>query len=177
MARHAALLKGVNVGKGNRVPMAELRTLLEDLGYSAVRTLLNSGNAAFTAAPRADPAGRIRAALTARLGVDVAVIVKTEAELAAVVAECPLASWGLDPAQLLVALTADPEALAGLAPLAERVVPPERFLLGRHAAYLGCTNGILACKAADDLLGRTGRAATTRNARTLAKLLALLKEA
>lgn len=176
MARFAALLKGVNVGKGNRVPMAELRALLEGLGCTAVRTLLNSGNAVFTAKPVGDHGGRIRAALAARLGVDVAVIVKTAAELDAIAAESPLAEWGEEPSRLLVAFTADPAALAGLAPLAELVAPPERFLLGRHAAYLGCGNGILACKAADALLGRAGRAATTRNAATLAKLLALLKE-
>ncbi len=156
--------------------MAELRTLLEELGYTAVRTLLNSGNAAFTAKPAADHGRRIQAALAARLGVEVAVVVKTEAELAAVAAECPLADWGVEPAQLLVAFTAGPGALAGLAPLAALVAPPERFLLGRHAAYLGCSNGILACKAADALLGRPGRAATTRNAATLGKLLALLQE-
>ena len=77
---------------------------------------------------------------------------------------------------VVVAFTAGPGALAGLAPLAALVAPPERFLLGRHAAYLGCSNGILACKAADALLGRPGRTATTRNAATLGKLLALLQE-
>lgn len=45
-----ALLRGVNVGKAKRVPMAELRALLAGLGHTGVATLLNSGNAVFSAA-------------------------------------------------------------------------------------------------------------------------------
>ena len=47
MPRFVALLRGVNVGGNKRVPMAELRVALEALGYTNVRTLLNSGNAVF----------------------------------------------------------------------------------------------------------------------------------
>jgi uncharacterized protein (DUF1697 family) len=44
-----ALLRGINVGKANRIPMADLRALLEGLGHTDVTTLLNSGNAVFRA--------------------------------------------------------------------------------------------------------------------------------
>ncbi|MFE0317198.1 DUF1697 domain-containing protein, partial [Streptomyces albogriseolus] len=47
--RYAALLRGINVGGGKKVPMAELRGLLESLGLRDVRTYLQSGQAAFTA--------------------------------------------------------------------------------------------------------------------------------
>ena len=49
MPTFIALLRGVNVGKGKRVPMAELRDLLSGLGFAEVTTLLNSGNAVFRA--------------------------------------------------------------------------------------------------------------------------------
>ena len=49
MTTFIALLRGVNVGKAKRVPMAEFRTLLAGLGYTGVATLLNSGNAVFRA--------------------------------------------------------------------------------------------------------------------------------
>jgi hypothetical protein len=52
-----ALLRGVNVGRANRVTMAQLRELLESLGYSGVRTLLNSGNAVCGAARQARAGG------------------------------------------------------------------------------------------------------------------------
>ena len=53
--RQVALLRGINVGKNNRVPMATLRDLLAGLGYTDVRTHLNSGNAVFSV-----PTGRLR---------------------------------------------------------------------------------------------------------------------
>lgn len=49
MPAFAALLRGVNVGRGHRIAMADLRALLAALGYLRVATLLNSGNATFTA--------------------------------------------------------------------------------------------------------------------------------
>ena len=55
MPTFIALLRGINVGKAKRVPMAELRALLAGLGYGDVQTLLNSGNAVFTHA-NASPA-------------------------------------------------------------------------------------------------------------------------
>jgi uncharacterized protein (DUF1697 family) len=47
MNTHLALLRGINVGGNKKVPMAELRTLLESLGFAEVKTILASGNALF----------------------------------------------------------------------------------------------------------------------------------
>ncbi len=63
--RQAALLRGVNVGPAKRVAMADLRALVEGLGYTDVRTLLNSGNVVYTAPgrdrrPSPPPASRRR---------------------------------------------------------------------------------------------------------------------
>jgi hypothetical protein len=59
-ASHVAFLRGINVGTAKRVAMADLRGLMTGLGYSEVRTLLNSGNVVFTAPPRSgDPSKRL----------------------------------------------------------------------------------------------------------------------
>ncbi|MGH8129568.1 MAG: DUF1697 domain-containing protein [Steroidobacteraceae bacterium] len=176
MPRFVALLRGVNVGKGKRVPMVKLRELLAALGYRNVQTLLNSGNAIFESTTRSTGthASRIQAAITEALNVEVPVIVKSAEEMAAVQAENTLASVATNPSRLLAAFTAraeDLRALAALAPLARR---PEQFLLGEHAAYLWCPNGILESRAAEALLGKVGRAATSRNWATVAKISALL---
>ncbi len=170
-----ALLRGVNVGKAKRVPMAEWRVVLEGLGYAGVATLLNSGNAVFRArqAPPARLAAAIAGALAAELKVDVPVIVKSADELAKVVAENPLAGAATEPSRLLVAFAPDAAALAGLAPIAGLVAASEQFVLGRHAAYLHCPAGILESRAGEALLGKLGRAATTRNWATVLKLHAL----
>ena len=55
-----ALLRGINVGKAKRVAMAELRALVEKLGYGDVRTLLNSGNVVFSTEPEQSLDGSTR---------------------------------------------------------------------------------------------------------------------
>ena len=175
MPAFIALLRGVNVGKANRVPMADFRRLLEGLGYDNVVTLLNSGNAVFRAA-RGTPAklgADIAAALLQHLKVDVPVIVKSARELAGIVDGCPIKVPGTAHSQFLVAFVQQPKLLAtleGIAPLAR---PPERFVVGKQAAYLHCASGILESKAGAALLGKLGRATTTRNWATVLKLKAL----
>lgn len=175
MPTFVALLRGVNVGKAKRVPMAELRALLGDLGYTSVATLLNSGNAVFHATKGAPAklAADIAGAIASRLGVDVPVIVKSAAEFSAIVAENALANEAPDHSRLLVAFVQDPTALPGIAAIESLVVPPEKFLVGKGAAYLHCSGGILESKAAEALLGKSGKAATTRNWATVLKLQAL----
>ena len=53
---HVALLRAVNLGAHGKVAMADLRTLLEGLGFAGVRTLLNSGNVVFDAGSTASGA-------------------------------------------------------------------------------------------------------------------------
>lgn len=179
MPAYVALLRGVNVGKGRRVPMAPWRDLLAGLGYTEVATLLNSGNAVFCAAGKAAPArhaAAIAQAIAQGLGVEVPVVVKSGVELAAIARENPFASVAPDPARLLVAFAQDAPALASLAPVGALAVPPDAFALGRHAAYLHCPAGILQSKAGEALLGKAGKGATTRNWATVQKLQALLGE-
>jgi uncharacterized protein (DUF1697 family) len=173
--RFAALLRGVNVGKTRRLPMAGLRVLLTQMGYTDVATLLNSGNVVFSAAKGAPAlhATAIAAAIARELDVDVPVVVKSASELASIVAGNPLAVGAFDPSRLLVAYVQDEKSLPSLATVARLVVPPERFVIGKKAAYLHCANGILDSKVGKALLGREGTMATTRNWSTTLKLNAL----
>lgn len=178
MPTFIALLRGVNVGKAKRVPMAELRALLSELGYEGVATLLNSGNAVFRSpkGPSSKHASAIAAAIADKLKLDVPVIVKAADELTAIVSENSLAREDVDPSRLLVAFVQDAKSLSTLAPLADLVVPPEELLIGKHAAYVHLSNGILQSKAGEALLGKVGKAATTRNWATVLKLQALASE-
>ena len=176
MPRFVVLLRGVNVGKGNRLPMADFKSLLESLGHDEVKTLLNSGNAVFRASARSSGpvAAAIHTALLSELGLDVLVVVKSDREFAAILEENPLARDCTDPSRLLVTMTADAASLAALDGIAASVRPPEKFVRGKSAAYLHCTRGILESAAATALLGKVGRGATTRNWATMLKLQALL---
>lgn len=176
MPTFVALLRGVNIGKAKRVPMAELRTLLSGLGYADVATLLNSGNAVFGASSGtlAGHAAKIAAAIAGRFKFDVPVIVKSAAELAAIVSENRIKLEESGHSRFLVAFVQDPKTLAELKLIRSLVKPPERFVVGRNAAYLFCAKGILESKAGEALLGRAGKSATTRNWATVLKLHALV---
>lgn len=179
MPTFVALLRGVNVGKAKRVSMAELRALLSGLGYTGVATLLNSGNAVFYA-PRGRPAKHaadIAAAISRQLKVEVPVIVKSASELSAIIAENPINAGAEEHPRLLVAFAQDAGALSSLEAIASLVVPPERFSVGKYAAYFFRATGMLESKAGKALLGKAGKSATTRNWATILKLQALANEA
>lgn len=175
MPTYLVLLRGVNVGKAKRVPMAELKQALLDLGCTRAVTLLNSGNAVVEHPEVAAPtlAATVAAALGQRFGFEVPVIVKTRAELDAAIAGNPLVVAEPDHSKLLVAFAQNAEVLAGLVSLSSQVSPPEQFHLGDQAAYFYFANGILESQVAEALLGKVGKQVTTRNWATVLKLKTL----
>jgi uncharacterized protein (DUF1697 family) len=172
------LLRGVNVGKGNRVPMATLRSLLESLGHTHVRTLLNSGNAVFESALRSaqSHANTIREALKKELGLDLTLMVISSKDLASIIATNPFPVAAETPSHYLVAFAQDPRTLGSLEALKPLLQPTEHFQIGQRAAYLFCDKGILKSAAGEALLGKVGRPFTTRNWNTVQKLHALVSE-
>ena len=178
MPKFVVLLRGVNVGKGNRVPMADFRSLLAEAGFDGVATLLNSGNAVFSASGRSasSHARQIGTRLRESLSVDVPVIVKPASEFVAAVKECPFDLAADLHSRFLVAFGQDGAALQTLLALAPLVGAEERFHIGAHAAYLCCAPGLLESRAGSALLGKLGRQVTSRNWATVLKLRALLRE-
>ncbi|HAV38154.1 MAG TPA: hypothetical protein DCX52_17695 [Massilia sp.] len=176
--RYIALLRGVNVGRAKRVAMADLRKLVEELGYADVRSVLNSGNIVFSA-DELDPAvaaAAIEEGLVLKLGVAARVMVIAGDDLAAVLAENALLPLATDHARLLVFLLPDVAARDALAPLCERDWGEGALALGQRAAYVWCPDGVLDSAAAAALGKQLGDATTSRNWNTLCKLYALCTE-
>jgi uncharacterized protein (DUF1697 family) len=180
--RYAALLRGVNVGGHGRLPMAELRTLLEGLGYRDVATYLQSGQAVLaTEEPDEDAvAARIRDALTKHLGAEIDVMVRGHDYLRAVLDDCPFPA-GQGPAkQFHVAYASaglDPSRFEAIDPTA---FEPERFALGDRHIYFWLPDGIGRSKLATKAVGRRilGQETwvTVRNWNTAVKLADLTTE-
>jgi len=170
--RLVALIRGINVGRAKRVAMADLRALVEDLGYGDVRTVLNSGNIVFDTLARkpAEAAARIEEGLTTRLGVSARVVVLTAEELAAAVADNPLLEIASDPSRLLVSVLGNPADRSRLAPLTKRDWSPDALAVGSRVAYLWCSQGILASPLAETVGRVLGDGATARNWATITKL-------
>ena len=93
MATHVALLRGINVGGNNKVPMADLRALVASLGHTAVSTYIQSGNVLFTAREGAGVAPALAAGLEQAIeqafGLRLRVVVLSRAELAQVIGDNP----------------------------------------------------------------------------------------
>lgn len=172
MPNFIALLRGINVGRANRIAMADLRAVLADRGLDDVRTLLNSGNVVFRAdgGTPAAHAADIAAAMASAFALTVPVVVKAAAELEAIMAANPLDTTDLDPSRVVIVFAQERRALAELSAIASLVAAPEEFVLGDDAAYLSCPDGLLASKAARALLGASGQGLTTRNLATVRKL-------
>lgn len=103
MAECIALLRGINVGRAKRVPMAELRDVLESLGCSEVRTLLNTGNAVFQSpgGSTRELAATVEQAIQHRFGFPVPTLVHTAREFNSIISDNPLPQAVRDPSQFL----------------------------------------------------------------------------
>ena len=172
-----ALLRGVNVGKAKRIAMADLRSLIADLGFADVRTLLNSGNVVFRGAAKSTPeiAVAIEKAILAKCGFSSRVSVLTAADLARIVDENPLIDSATDAARYLVAVLQDAAELKLLEPILARDFSPERVIPGTRVVYLWCARGILESGMLKLIVKCFGERATTRNWATICKLSALAK--
>ena len=126
MARLVALLRGINLGSKRRVPMADLRELLTDLGYTDVRTVLASGNAIFTG-PKAKAREKLEKALKERFEMDIDVVVRTMDELEAVIAADPYGDAIDNPTRYFVVFLDGAPKKQALEALGELDFEPDSF--------------------------------------------------
>jgi uncharacterized protein (DUF1697 family) len=98
MARYVALLRGINVGGNNLIPMAELRSCFEALGFGNVATYIQSGNVLFEADRPKPPSlsARIEEALSERFGYQARIVLRSHSQMHAIVADAP-AGFGSQP--------------------------------------------------------------------------------
>ncbi|MBD0709534.1 MULTISPECIES: DUF1697 domain-containing protein [unclassified Streptomyces] len=179
---YALLLRGINVSGRRKVPMAELRTCLEELGHRHVRTYLQSGNAVFTTDSTASEealATAIEDAIEARFGFRVDCLVRDGAYLAAVAEACPFPAETLEGKQLhaiYLSGAADPERFAGID---REAYLPEDFALGDRVLYLHVPGGLGTSRLADAISRPStarGMVATARNWNTVRKLVEMTHE-
>jgi uncharacterized protein (DUF1697 family) len=192
-ARYVALLRGINVGTAKQMAMADLKAVLERLGYADVRTYLRSGQAVFTADGGASAktptkiatklATDIDQAITADLGMDVRVVVRSRAELAGVLESNPFATQdrvAKDPAKLFCIFLSDRLTAADLKAVDPAAYAPEEFHLARggREIFLWLPDGMGKSKLGTvkwpRVTGRKDLVGTARNWRTTLKLLELL---
>lgn len=172
------LLRGINVGRGHRVSMAELTGLLGEMGYADARTHLQSGNVLVGAGSRSadDIAGQVQDALGKRFGFAIPVIARTGHELSQVVAADPLGDVVDDPARYVATFLVEPPDGSAVRKLAASSFGRERFEVRGREVYQWCPGGqhkSPMVKALDKAgITSTG---TTRNWRTVTRLAELAR--
>ncbi len=174
MARtHVALLRGVNVGGKNKLPMPALASLFEEVGCRDVETYIQSGNVVFTAPERI--ATRLPRLLSERIsdrfGFTTPVLLRTREELAAVAQGNPYFAVGADPDTLLVMFLADRPGSTLVARLDARRSPPDQFEVRGCEIYLRCPNGFARTKLTNAYFdAKLATTSTGRNWRTILRL-------
>jgi uncharacterized protein (DUF1697 family) len=172
---HVALLRGINLAGKRRVPMAQLRELLTERGYEDVRTHLQSGNVVLRAPARATRLERdLAAAIETEFGFAVPVVVRSAAELTAVIAEDPFGDVVTEPKLYQVSFLAGPAPAGTEERLQELAAGAERLVVRGREVYTWHPDGIARSKLATALGGRGMRVVTTtRNFRTVCALAEL----
>ncbi|MGH2441717.1 MAG: DUF1697 domain-containing protein [Chloroflexota bacterium] len=175
MPRHIALLRGINVGGHNTVPMADLRHLLLDLGHTSVVSHLQSGNVVYSS--RGEPpseAVEIEEQLQQRLGLAIRVLIRTQDELAQIIDQNPFTDIVTDPSRFLVSFLFAPPNSGAIEEIQGTFFEAEAFSARERELYLWCPDGVRESrllKAVSEK--RLGVAATNRNWNTVTRLLAL----
>ncbi|GIG60533.1 hypothetical protein Lfu02_49050 [Longispora fulva] len=167
------LLRAVNVGGANRLPMAWLKAALTDLGCTEVVTLLQSGNAVVSGVGPGI-AGVLERRITADLGLNVSVLTRSHDELAGLVARNPWPDRVADPKSVHVDFLSAAPTKAKLATLDPAPFAPDECVVDGTEAFLWYANGSGRSKLTNDLLERRlGVVGTARNWNTVTKLLTL----
>jgi uncharacterized protein (DUF1697 family) len=176
--RQVLLLRGINVGSGNRISMAPLRERLTEAGFGEVRTYLQSGNVVVSSELSGDQlAAECRRHISEGFGLSIDVLARTAEELAEVVRRDPLAGVAADPKRYQVSFCSaepDDELLERLNALA---APSERLVAVGREIYGWYPDGAGRSRLAAELSGRRmAVTATTRNWRTVTTLLEMAEE-
>jgi uncharacterized protein (DUF1697 family) len=169
MPKYVAMLRAVNVGGTGKLPMATLVRMCEALGFDRVRTYIASGNAMFSTRMREQKVKAIlEQCLADHTGKPIGVLVRTDEEMAAVLAANPFPT---EPPNRTVAIFLDEAPPAGALEEA-RGRRTELLALGAREIYVAYKDGIADSK----LVIPAAKSGTARNMNTVAKLAAMAAE-
>ena len=176
-AIHVALLRGINVGGKNKLPMKVLAEIFSRAGCSNVQTYIQSGNVVFTA-PSADSArlgGLITAEIAKRFEIRVPVVLRTVEEMSQAVSNNPFLKKGVSENELHVLFLADLPDPGSVALLDPNRSPPDTFEVRGREVYLRLPNGVANSKLTNNYFdSKLATTSTGRNWRTITKLVELM---
>ena len=173
---HLALLRGINVGGRNKLPMKGLIPLFEGLDCTDVRTFIQSGNVLYRA-PRGR-AGEVGAlvsrAIHGEFGLEVPVVVRSIAQLRNALENNPFLAEGADTEHLHLGFFARKPARTKVAALDSERSPGDRYAIQGAEVYFHCPGGLARTKLTSAFFDKgLGTIVTVRNWKTASRLLEL----
>ncbi|MHB9031770.1 MAG: DUF1697 domain-containing protein [Anaerolineae bacterium] len=176
MKEFVVLIRGINVGPNSRVAMADLRAAVTTLGYSQVRTVLNSGNLLLETSDKDADEIRldVERALLESSGVSACCIVFSAAEFHAAAAYNPLKSMADNLSRLIIGFLESSAEAKRLQPLLDRDWSPEALALGERTAYMWCVYGVIGSTLLKAVDAVAGEKMTTRSTSTVERIAGLL---
>ena len=178
MVTWIALLRGINVGGNNILPMKELASLLLELGFEDVRTYIQSGNVVFRSSSEEKRrlANRMATAVEKRYGFRIQVLLISKLEFQQAIEENPFPGAVDDPKTLHCFFLAESPDAPDLAALNDLRLPDERFVLTPHTFYLHAPQGVGRSKLAQRAERLLGVPVTARNWRTVCKIAEMAQD-
>ena len=170
---YVALLRGINVGGRNRLPMDELARLFEDAGCACVRTYIQSGNVVFVASPSVSLGARetVAAAVSGRVGTDIPIVLRSVDELAQAVEANPFPGESQGTRILHVGFLADRPSSDRVSSLDPDRSPPDEFVVRGREIYMRLPNGMARTRLTTGYMERMlATRVTFRNWRTVLNL-------
>jgi uncharacterized protein (DUF1697 family) len=173
-----ALLRGINVGGNNKLPMADFLTLLEQLKLRNIKTYIQTGNAVFqtTAKATQELPEKLKGAIKDRHGFAPDVVVLSLAELETAIAANPYPKANENPKSLHLTFLNSKPKKPDLEFLHELKTASEDFTLENKVFYFYAPDGIGRSKAASQIEKSLGVSGTARNWRTVQKILEIAKQ-
>lgn len=177
MTTYISILRGINVSGRRIIKMDDLKKLFADLGFSDIRTYIQSGNVIFRA-KKSDPeklSQRIADAIAKKYSFAVPVIVKESEELKQIVADNTFANdTSKDPSFLHITFLSGIPSDENYLKIQKKSYSPDEFILLGNAVYLYCPGGYGNTKLNNTFLEKGLKiTATTRNWKTTNELIRL----
>jgi uncharacterized protein (DUF1697 family) len=177
MKPYVALFRGINVGKSTRIAMRDLATLFTNAGCADVKTYVQSGNVVFRATHEvAAPLPKtLERQVRERFGVSTWILLRSLDEMRETVANNPFAELQAPPTSVAVAFHAEAIDLASFAHIAAIPDIPDRFEIRGKDLYLYLPKGFSGSKFPQAFFNKDLARSTTRNWRTVTKVLELME--
>ncbi len=173
-----AILRGINVGGKRKILMSDLRSMCEDVGLKKVKTYIQSGNLIFTSERQnSDLEAVLEQSIQKTFGFEVPVIARTAGDVLSLQNNNPFLAEGTDISQLHLTFLKKKPSAEDRYKIQATSLDKDKFKIDGKEIFIFCSGKYHQSKLTNNFFEKKLKsAATTRNWKTVLKLIELSKE-